>query len=105
MSAIILKTPEEIKQMRAAGQAVAEILKVLEDAVKPGISTGELNALAEAEAQARGGIALFKNYPNAKRGGQPFPGAICASINEEVVHGIPGDRQLKAGEIISIALF
>ncbi|NLW90935.1 MAG: type I methionyl aminopeptidase [Syntrophomonadaceae bacterium] len=102
MSAIILKTPEEIKQMRAAGQAVAEILKVLEDAVKPGISTGELNALAEAEAQARGGIALFKNYPNAKRGGQPFPGAICASINEEVVHGIPGDRQLKAGEIISI---
>ena len=102
MTAIILKTPEEIKQMRAAGLAVAEILKVLEDAVKPGISTGELNVLAEAQAEARGGIALFKNYPNAKRGGKPFPGAICASINEEVVHGIPGDRRLKEGEIISI---
>lgn len=99
---IILKTPEEIKQMRAAGQATAEILKVLEDAVKPGITTGELNALAEAEAEARGGIALFKNYPNAKRGGKSFPGAICASVNEEVVHGIPGDRRLKEGEIISI---
>lgn len=99
---ITLKTPEEISKMRAAGQAVAEILKVLEDAVRPGVSTGELNALAQAETEARSGIALFKDYPNARPGGRPFPGAICASVNEEVVHGIPGDRRLKEGEIISI---
>ncbi|WP_054697847.1 type I methionyl aminopeptidase [Syntrophomonas palmitatica] len=99
---IILKTPDEIKIMRAAGLAVAQILKRLEDETKVGITTGELNAIAEAETQARGAVPLFKNYPNSKPGARPFPGAICASINEEVVHGIPGDRKLKEGDIISI---
>ncbi len=102
---IILKTPDEIKIMRAAGQAVAEILKLLEAEVRPGVSTAELNALAESETVRRGGIALFKNYPNNKEGGQPFPGAICASINEEVVHGIPSrERILAEGDILSLDL-
>ena len=73
----------------------------MESKVRPGVTTGELNALAEAECLKRGAIPVFKNYPNP-RGGRPFPGAICASINEEVVHGIPGKRIFKEGDIISI---
>lgn len=98
---IILKTRDEIARMRAAGQLVAQVLALLEKQVKPGVTTGELNALAEEECLKRGAIPVFKNYPNPK-GGRPFPGAICASINEEVVHGIPGKRMLKEGDILSI---
>lgn len=98
---IILKTRDDIVRMRAAGQMVAQVLALLESKIKPGITTGELNALAEAECLKRGAIPVFKNYPNP-RGGRPFPGAICASVNEEVVHGIPGKRILKEGDIISI---
>jgi len=98
---IILKTRDDIMRMRAAGKLVAQVLSLLESKVKPGITTGELNALAEAECLKRGAVPVFKNYPNP-RGGRPFPGAICTSINEEVVHGIPGKRVLKEGDIISI---
>lgn len=98
---IILKTRDDIARMRAAGQMVAQVLSLLESQVKPGVTTGSLNALAEEECSKRGAIPVFKNYPNPRRG-RPFPGAICASVNEEVVHGIPGKRILKEGDIISI---
>jgi methionyl aminopeptidase len=98
---IILKTRDEIARMRAAGEMVAQVLSLLESKVKPGVTTGSLNALAEEECRKRNAIPVFKNYPNP-RGGRPFPGAICASVNEEVVHGIPGKRVLKEGDIISI---
>lgn len=98
---IILKTRNDIARMRVAGQMVASVLTLLESKVKPGVTTAELNYLAEEECRKSGAIPVFKNYPNPK-GGRPFPGAICASVNEEVVHGIPGKRMLKEGDIISI---
>lgn len=99
---IIIKTRDEIEKMRAAGQAVAEILELLRANVRPGVNTGALNAIAEEECKKRQAIPLFKNYPHPRKGKRPFPAAICASINEEVVHGIPGERVLKEGDIISI---
>ncbi|MBO8158061.1 type I methionyl aminopeptidase [Thermosyntropha sp.] len=98
---IILKTPDEIVKMRLAGRVVAEILKILEEKVKPGITTNNLNAIAEFECKRRGAVPVFKNYPNP-RGGRPFPGVICASVNDEVVHGVPSNRVLEEGDIISI---
>lgn len=98
---IILKKRDEIAKMRKAGQVVAKPLTLLEKAAKAGVSTAALNALAEEECKKRNAIPVFKNYPHA-RGGWAFPGVICASINEEVVHGIPGPRVLEEGDIISI---
>lgn len=98
---IILKTPDEIAKMRLAGAVVAEILEILENKIKPGTTTDNLNAIAEHECRKRNAIPVFKNYPNP-RGGRAFPGAICASINEEVVHGIPNHRELQEGDILSI---
>ncbi len=98
---IIIKNSAEIAKMRVAGRIVAEILDILRQRVKPGTTTANLNAIAEYEAKKRNARPVFKNYPNPK-GGRPFPGVICASINEEVVHGIPSHRELKEGDIISI---
>ena len=98
---IYIKTPSEIKKMRKSGQVVAQVLQILKREIRPGVSTGQLNKLAEEEAKKRNAVAVFKNYPHP-RGTRPFPGAICASVNEEVVHGIPGRRKLKEGDIISI---
>lgn len=98
---IILKTPEEIAKMRKAGKAVAEVLKILQEKIKPGITTANLNAIAEYECKKRGAIPVFKNYPNPRKG-PPFPGVICTSVNDEVVHGVPSNRVLEEGDIISI---
>lgn len=98
---INIKTREEIEKMRKSGQVVAQVLKILEAAVRPGITTASLNALAVEESKKRNAIPVFQNYPHP-RGGRPFKGAICASVNEEVVHGIPGGRVLQDGDIISI---
>jgi methionyl aminopeptidase len=98
---IILKKRDEIEKMKKAGQLVAQVLSLLEKAAKPGATTASLNALAEAQCKKHRAIPVFKNYPHA-RGGIGFPGVICASINEQVVHGIPGPRKLLEGDIISI---
>lgn len=98
---ISIKGPDAISKMRVSGQIVAGVLSKLESKIRPGITTADLNALAEEEARRNNAIPVFKNYPNP-RGGRPFPGIICASINEEVVHGIPGPRALLDGDIISI---
>jgi methionyl aminopeptidase len=94
---IEIKTPEQIAKMRVAGLLVGETLELLRSAVRPGVSTGELDALAERNIRAAGGVPSFLGY-----GHPPFPGTICASVNDEVVHGIPGDRVLAEGDVISI---
>lgn len=94
---IILKTPDEIAVMAKASRVVAEALAVLKSAVKPGITTDELDRLAESEIRARGAIPAFKGYRN-------YPKTLCASVNEQVVHGIPSKRVLKEGDIIGLDL-
>ncbi|HYF93586.1 MAG TPA: type I methionyl aminopeptidase [Symbiobacteriaceae bacterium] len=94
---IILKSAREIELMREAGLIVYEVHQELARAVAPGVTTGELDALAEALIRKAGGIPTFKGYHG-------FPASICASVNEEVVHGIPGKRRLQEGDIIAIDL-
>jgi methionyl aminopeptidase len=93
---IQMKTAEQIELMRAAGLLVGRTLELLRDAVKPGITTLDLDALAERHIRDNGGVPSFKGYHG-------FTGTICASINEEIVHGIPrGDKVLRDGDVISI---
>ncbi len=99
--AIILKSASQIEKMRNAGAHVAEILQILAAAVKPGITTEELDQMAEEELRQRGGVSCFKNYV-IQPGVPPYPGVICASVNDEIVHGIPGKRILKEGDIVSL---
>lgn len=99
--AIRLKTPEQIEKIRAAGRVVNLVLKRLGEMVAPGVSTLELDAEAQRLCKDHGGICLFKGVPGRGKAG-PFPGAICASLNEEVVHGIPSGRLIRRGDIISV---
>jgi methionyl aminopeptidase len=92
---IICKTPREIEIMRQAGRIVALTHEELKKHIRPGITTKELDAIAEEFIRKQGAIPSFKGYNG-------FRGSICASVNEELVHGIPGDRVLKNGDIISI---
>ncbi|MEO5864675.1 MAG: type I methionyl aminopeptidase [Nitrospiraceae bacterium] len=94
---IILKTPEEIAVMAQASRVVAETLRILQKAVRPGITTDELDRLAEEEIQSRGAKPAFKGY-------RRYPKTLCASVNDQVVHGIPSKRVLKAGDIIGLDL-
>ena len=94
---IVIKSPAEIEIMRGPNRIVGELLVYLKSLVKPGITTGELDKKAEVFIRKQGGIPAFKGYNG-------FPATICASINEEVVHGIPGKRELKEGDIIGIDL-
>jgi methionyl aminopeptidase len=94
--AIQIKTPEQLDRMYAAGQVVARTLKVLADAVRPGLSTAELDEIAEKEIRAAGAVPSFLGYFG-------YPASICTSVNEQVVHGIPGkDQRLAPGDVISI---
>lgn len=92
---ISIKSPREIELMRIAGRIVAETHELLKEAIKPGITTLELDAIAEAYIKKCGAIPAFKDYNG-------FPSSICSSINEQVVHGIPGPIALKDGDIIGI---
>ncbi|MGA9231604.1 MULTISPECIES: type I methionyl aminopeptidase [Exiguobacterium] len=92
---IITKAPREIDIMRKAGQIVARTHKELKAHIRPGITTGQLDAIAERYIRSQGATPSFKGYNG-------FTGSICASVNEELVHGIPGDRVLHDGDIISI---
>jgi methionyl aminopeptidase len=94
---IILKTPAEIEIMAAASRVVAEVLEIVRKEVRPGVSTDELDALAEKEIRARGAIPAFKGYRN-------YPKTLCVSVNEQVVHGIPSKRKLKEGDIVGLDL-
>ena len=92
---ITRKSPDEIERMREAGEIVAETLELCRSMANPGVTTEEMDAEAEALIRRRNGIPLFKGY----RG---YPKTICASIDEEVVHGIPGPRKLEAGQLLSV---
>ncbi len=87
--------------MRAAGRVVHQTLSVCRQAVRPGISTAELDQLAFDTFTSLKGVGLFKNYPTYEPG-RGFPGNTCISVNQEVVHGIPGSRVLKEGDVVSI---
>jgi methionyl aminopeptidase len=92
---ITIKNQEELAKMRQAGRIVAEVFELMREQIRPGVTTGELDAAAERLIRKRGAIPLFKGY-----GG--FPATICASVNEEVIHGIPGKRVLQEGDIVSV---
>lgn len=94
---IILKTPAEIEIMAEASRVVAEVLEIVRKEVRSGISTDDLDRLAEKEIRARGATPAFKGYRN-------YPKTLCASVNEQVVHGIPSGRKLKDGDIIGLDL-
>jgi methionyl aminopeptidase len=98
---IYLKSKKEIELMRQAGRIVAQTLQLLSEHVRPGVTTGELDELAYRFIKSQGAVPTFKGY-HPFPAIQPFPGSICASINEEIVHGIPGPRVLKEGDIIAI---
>jgi methionyl aminopeptidase len=93
-----IKTPEQIDLMRAAGLLTGQTLELLRTACRPGVTTGELDRLAEENIRSHGGVPSFLGY-----GYPPFPATICASVNEQVVHGIPSARQiLEEGDLLSL---
>lgn len=94
-SAAILKTPKELALMRTSGHILAEVLAVLQERVAPGMTTAELDAIAEQEIKKHKVLPAFKGY----RG---FPACLCISVNDEIVHGIPGPRVLQDGDVVSI---
>src|SRR5215211_6603345 len=99
--AIVLKSRNEIERMRRAGQVACNILAKMRAAVRPGVTTFELDELAREEMASVGAVSGSRNYPTYKEG-EGFPGHTCISVNEEVVHGIPGRRTLKEGDVVTL---
>jgi len=98
-NAITLKSESEIKIMREAGRHVAEVLQMLIDALEPGIRTIDLDKIVRKEYARRGVVPTFLGYAQP-----PYPATVCISVNDEIVHGIPGDRVINEGDIVSIDL-
>lgn len=98
---IFLKTEEEIELMRAANLMVGATLAEIGKAVRPGVTTSLLDKIAEEYIRDNGAVPTFKGFPNPC-GGESFPASICASVNDEVVHGKPNDRPLQEGDIVSV---
>jgi len=96
---IFVKNDSQIQKMRVASKIVAGTHSLLEKHIKPGVSTRELNAIADDYIRSQGAIPSFLGYEMT---GEGFPASICVSVNEEVIHGIPGLRRLKNGDIVSI---
>jgi methionyl aminopeptidase len=94
---IPLKSKEDLEMLKKAGKILAKVMQKLREEIKIGISTGEIDCLAEKLVEREQALPAFKGY----RG---FPANICTSVNEEIVHGIPGERRLKKGDIISLDL-
>lgn len=92
---IILKSPQEIDRMRVPCRAVAKILGLLRELIRPGVTTSELNAIAESEADKLGAKPAFKGYSG-------YPYSLCCSINDQVVHGMPSHKELVNGDVLSI---
>ncbi len=97
---IYIKTKKEIDLIRTSCKIVAETLQLVKSNIKPGVTTFELDKIAEDYIRSNDAVPAFKGYRQGPL--VPFPGSICASIDDEVVHGIPGNRVLKEGEIIAI---
>ncbi|MFM8531863.1 MAG: M24 family metallopeptidase, partial [Ilumatobacteraceae bacterium] len=92
---LVCRTPDELRHMRAAGRVVAEMHECIRAALRPGVTTAELDRIARGVLERRGAQSNFLGY-----GG--FPAVICTSVNDEVIHGIPGPRRLVEGDIIGI---
>jgi methionyl aminopeptidase len=101
--AIVLKSRREIEMMRRAGQLAHDVLQKMKEAAVVGATTGAVNDVARHELAKAGAIGLSKNYPTYKPG-EGYPAETCISVNEEVVHGIPGPRVLKAGDVVTLDL-
>jgi len=99
---VVIKSQAEIAAMREAGRINAEVRAILREAVRPGVSGAELDALAKREIARRDAVPTFVGYGPGGR--PPYPGAICFSVNEVLVHGIPDGRRLEEGDIVSIDL-
>jgi methionyl aminopeptidase len=95
------KSSAEIDKMRRAGRIVAEVLALIEEALKPGVSTADLDRQAEAHIRRSGAIPSFKGYPGINPD-RPFPASVCISIDDEIVHGIPGERTIRVGQVVSV---
>ncbi len=98
---ISIKSRAEVEKMRHASRIVADALDAVTAAVRPGITTGDLDRIAERVIRGAGAKPSFKGYAQSE-GQPPYPATICASVNEELVHGIPGKRVLNDGDIVSI---
>ena len=100
------KSKSEIARMRSAGRIVAEVLALVEETIQPGVSTAELDRAAERHIRAAKGVPSFLNYLGGRRydarDPHAYPASTCISIDNEIVHGIPGDRELKAGQLVSV---
>ncbi len=94
---VILKSEREVATMRQVGRVVATVLEILKSELKPGMKTRELDAIASRELKKLGAVPSFKGY----RG---FPASVCVSVNDEIVHGIPGERVIAEGDIVSLDL-
>ena len=94
---IIVKSRDEIGLMREAGRILAETLEIVVSHVRPGVIERELDEIARREFKKRGVVPTFLNY-----GEPPYPAAICVSVNDEIVHGIPGERTIRAGSLVSV---
>jgi methionyl aminopeptidase len=102
---ITRKSPREIDKMRRAGRIVAEVLALVESELKPGVTTGHLDRLAERHIREAGATPSFKGYLGGGRygrGAKAFPASTCISIDSEVVHGIPGERTIRPGSLVSV---
>ncbi len=101
---ILIKTPAEIAALREGGRKLAEILEKLKEAVQPGVTTKELDRLAESLIFSAGGKPAFKGYRLAGNpaAAGPYPAVVCISVNDEIVHGIPSDHVLQEGDIVSL---
>jgi methionyl aminopeptidase len=93
------KSRQEIERMRQAGRIVAEVLALVESELKPGTTTAHLDQIAEKHIRSAGATPSFKGYGDRRN---PFPASLCISIDDEVVHGIPGQRTIKEGQVVSI---
>ena len=99
---IILKKPAEIAAMRESGRLVAQAFELLRNAIHPGVRLRDLDEQVAAFLEQKGAQPLYKNYRGNPPNHPPFPGVICASVNNEVCHGLPDDRILKEGDIVGI---
>ena len=97
---IFLKTEDEIELMRAANLLVGDTLAELAKIIKPGVTTAQLNSVAEEYIRDHGAVPTFLGFPNPHGG--PFPASLCTSVNDAVVHGVPNDTPLEDGDIVSV---
>ena len=93
------KSRQEIEKMRRAGRFFAEVLALVESELRPGVTTAQLDEIAERHIRRSGGVPSFKGYGDRRN---PFPASLCISIDDEVVHGIPGNRTIRAGQVVSV---